>query len=308
MMNKKEMKSLILKIDSMDYYENDVKEDENINIIFNEFVKSNIAFDKKGILGIDIYKYSQYPIEKQTLIPIIFDLIFDETIRWCQRDEKVFFNDFSFEKNLFIHTGDGGFQIFDNPIQALVFNINFNTIIRLFNSGHFYPKLRQYIKEIVFRTCITYDKVYEYNDNYFGVGIITNARILSKDKLNRFLIDENTYDWFMKHINGIESITIMDIDTIFNKFFKTPLTVFNSAIFLNRENSNSTDYCSIIASSFIKDCHIQKIGEIKIKDIPISIYNVEIQRVVGVSDENDSNKKIQFIVSIGSLNVTGIND
>ena len=81
--------------------------------------------ENKSILGIDIYKYSEYPEDEQIYVPVLFNSLYDITVGNCCNLEKFFFQDYctstkEFKKN-FISTGDGGFQIFDNPIQSLIF-------------------------------------------------------------------------------------------------------------------------------------------------------------------------------------------
>lgn len=50
--------------------------------------------------------------------------------------------------------------------------------------------LYEVIGEINLRYSLTYDNLYFYNKNYYGPAIINCARIMSKDKLNRFLLDK----------------------------------------------------------------------------------------------------------------------
>lgn len=308
------------RIDQKDFFgENiiDEKSHKKFEKSINDYLDKKYIQKKKAVLGIDIFQYSQYEQKKQTLIPIVFDLLKETAIEWCLNDETAFFDKNNFSQNNFIHTGDGGFFIFDNPFQALIFNINFNTVLHLFNSGHLYPKLFHYVEKIICRYCQTFDLLYTYELNWFGPGIINNARIMSKDKLDRFLIDENTYKWFLEKINGIETLAIIDIFSVL-KTFKKKYGNYISAIFcqaphdvLNVDNIIKTvkkDQQPIghANNNYILNCHCSKIGKIKTKKDVLSVYNVNIQRIAGVADEKDQIKRAQFVVPIGNLNTSGL--
>jgi hypothetical protein len=214
------------------------------------------------------------------------------------------FKGYNFEGH-FIPTGDGGFVIFDNPLQALVFNALFSSLLLTYNSSRFYPKLRNHTGPIFLRSCMTTNDVFYYNGNLYGPAIINNSRILSKDKLNRFLIDENSHNWFLKKINGIESIT----ETFYEKILQingSPTGKYISSLFGNL--ADSAKHRTNPKVSKFKNCHLQKIGYITSKNQTISIYNVEIQLYQYFMDENDDNQGTGFIVSIGNTNSSGISD
>lgn len=187
-----------------------------------------------------------------------------------------------------------------------MFNIKFFQTLHVFNSGHFYPKLQGFIGKILCRSCISLNKVYQYNNNWFGPGIISNARILSKDKLNRFLIDENTNSWFLTHINGMESLTILHGSKI-SKLLKVNKRTYRSSIF-NCDEKHITQFYQSHENNSIQTCHSQKIGEINIKKDILSVYNIELQIITGVCDEQNENKYIDFVYSIGNLNSNGISE
>lgn len=314
-----EFKEKLDEIDNKDYFRKE-KIDENLQKEFEESLFNFIQVKGKkprAVLGIDIYQYSQYELEKQALIPMVFDLLKEISMEWCTKDENAFFTEDSFKEIDFIHTGDGGFFIFEDPFQAIIFNINFNTALHLFNSGHFYPKLFGVIKKITCRFTQTYDVLYKYNLNWFGPGIINNARILSKDKLDRFLIDENTYTWFLDNINGIETLAIIDLITVLKSLNKEPgdysSAIFRIAPFDERiENGviRTVKKDQIPANHFnnnyLQNCHCLKIGEIKAKNDSLSVYNVNIQRIAGIADDTDKTYRSQFVVSIGNLNTSGL--
>ena len=116
-----------------------------------ESIKNSLKpyFIQKAVLGFDVYRYSKYPIVEQTLIPHIFKLLYEVTINSCLRHEKFIFQKYTkedFEKQ-FIDAGDGGFQIFNIPIESLVFAVYFQANIQRFNSGFFkkWEKLKMLI-------------------------------------------------------------------------------------------------------------------------------------------------------------------
>lgn len=86
------------------------------------------SFNKKSVLGIDIYRYGMYKHMEQTLIPSLFKILFDKTIKLCLDNNQFVFQHYTKEQieDAFISTGDGGFVIFDTPLHALLFNINFH--------------------------------------------------------------------------------------------------------------------------------------------------------------------------------------
>lgn len=289
-------------IDVKDRYDDSEIQPDNNK--FKELEENVIESEESCVLGYDIYKYSQFEKPQQNLIPFVFELLYQETIRFCQNSEKELFSGISFNE-IFISTGDGGFIIFNNPLQAIIFNTIFFGHLHTFNSGRLYPKLGKFIGPITIRSCMTRDNVFHYQNNYYGPAIITNSRILSKDKLNRFLIDENTYQWFLQKINGIENITELTIEDI-NSIFKDLITVENTLFFSHIRDFSlriqSRKHCNF------KSCHLQKIGTILAKSDTMSVYNIELQAYLYLCDEKDISKGKTFTVSVGNLNCTGIGE
>jgi len=185
-------------------------------------------FLASAVLGIDIYKYSKYSGFRQVLIPVLFDSLYQDTIEHCSCGELFLFQNevqYNVSENIVdikenetlksfygnnIPTGDGCFQIFKTPIQALVFAIYFQLNINHFNAYNDSAELREYVGDLCVRYTLTYGDVYRYDNgiisNWYGRPIINNARILSKDKLNRFLVDLSVIDWFQRRMVGIEHI------------------------------------------------------------------------------------------------------
>ena len=174
--------------------------------------------NKKVVLGFDIYKYSQFPKVEQIYVPVVLERLYQTTSQNCIGRESFHFDSYAktvgdFKKN-FISTGDGGFQIFETPIQAVIFALFFQANVVRFVSGssadEMLIKLQPIVHTFELRYAITHDFIYSYKKNFFGPAIINNARILSKDSLNRLLIDMNSITWFMQTINAIENL--MDLD------------------------------------------------------------------------------------------------
>lgn len=288
-------------IDTKDRLNNtEIKKDNSIL----QLVKKNITYEEVSVLGFDIYEYSQYDLEKQSLIPFVFDILYKEAIKICLMNEEILFEKNEFDDK-FISTGDGGFFIFKNPLQAIVFNTFFFGLLHAFNSCRLYPKLREFIGPLTIRSCISSDKIYHYENNYFGPAIITNARILSRDKLNRFLIDEKTYLWFLTTLNGIENLPEITFENLDNA--KVIYNTKNFSAFFSNEEEILKRIHNREASKF-KNCHVQKIGTISVKKTPLSVYNVELQAYIYFVEDNNNLIGRCFTVSIGNLNCTGIGD
>lgn len=258
----------------------------------------------KSVLGIDIYKYSLYGEFEQTMLPFVFSVLFKVTIKQCLTNHPLIFQKYTKEdiENLFISTGDGGFLIFDTPLHALVFACNFAVILRVYNSFHFYPKLRKILGPISLRYAITYDKTYSFEKNYYGRAVIDNARIMVKDELNRCLIDENVHSWFMQNCDGLESLQIMTFSDIMNIYeFKTYYDFCDKDSLYDElfEAEPSRKY-GIINSDILK------VGKIRSKDSEINIYNLHLQVSITLYDDDDRSKKRTITISLGNLNTTGI--
>ena len=199
------------------------------------YLNAKSCLNKKAILGIDIYKYSKYTGFKQMLIPVIFNKLFEESIKECTYNELYLFqnlvdidmvdensakpnekNTFDRFNSEFISTGDGGFLILPTPYHAVIFALYFQSQVKLFNGYRILPVLREYLGELNLRFTLTYGEIFSFKKSYYGPSIIRNARVLGKDKLNRMLIDKETNDWFQKRIINIENITNFSLDMLKN--------------------------------------------------------------------------------------------
>jgi len=260
-------------------------------------------FRRFSVLGIDIYRYGLYKHLEQTMIPALFKILFDKAIRLCLENNQFVFQNYTKEKieKSFISTGDGGFLIFENPLHSLFFAINFEMMVRAFNSYHHFPKLRKIIGSISLRYAITYDTVFHFENNYYGSAIINNARILEKDSLNRCLLDQRTYEWFLTNMDGIENLqtyTIYDIANIFEftkydkKFIKEGV---NDII-----NTRLSRYTGIINSDILR------IGQFQSKETVMNIFNLHLQITTYASADDKQDTKRRITVSLGNLNTSGI--
>jgi hypothetical protein len=256
----------------------------------------NKYIEKKAVLGIDIYRYSQYPILEQSLIPHLFKEIYLVTVQNCLNLESIFFDGKTEEDfaDTFIDTGDGGFQIFDSPLQMVIFSIYFQAGIKRYNTGKFKTQLLfKIIGEITLRYAMTYDNTYSYDKNFYGASIINNARIMSKDKLNRVLIDNFTLNWFDKEMNGIENLQNLTIEEL------KVIRIFNKLDFTKKS--------SLIKSGKgrILKVDILRIGEITSKLDILLVHSLHIQ-VSMTSVGNESFKRLT--VTLGNLNSAGLSE
>ncbi len=258
---------------------------------------------RKSVLGIDIFKYSSYGVFEQTLIPFLFKTIYRMTVSLCLNNHRFIFQKHSrdyFDKH-FISTGDGGYVLFDTPLHALIFAINFAVVLRTYNSYHLYPKLRKIIGGVSMRYAITLDKVYLFENNFYGRGIINCARILSKDDLNRCLIDENVHSWFTINMEGVENLQVITLSEISNIFdFKS----YDRKL-LNHSNDEIFQY-DVTRRYGIINADILKIGKIASKETELSIYNLHLQVTLNLTNDDDANQKKTITISLGNLNTSGI--
>ncbi|HOS83892.1 MAG TPA: hypothetical protein PK199_03145 [Bacteroidales bacterium] len=255
--------------------------------------------NRKAVLGIDIYKYSSYEPFEQILVPVMFKLLFRETIEMCFKNHTFFFQKYTKEEieENFISTGDGGFVIFDIPLHALLFACNFAIALRTYNSYHFYPKLRKIIGGASLRYALTYDNLYYFDKSHYGRAIINNARILNKDTLNRCIIDQNVYDWFTLNIDGMENLQLLTIDDIASIY-----DIQGSYDFQILEEQPDAIFSTISTrETGIINSDVLKIGEIQSKESTLSVYNIHVQ-VASKWQRTDSQRMIT--VSLGNLNTS----
>ena len=157
------------------------------------------------------------------------------------------------------------------------------------------------------RYALTYDNIYRYDRkdkrNYFGTGIVNNARMLSKDKLNRFIIDDNAFKWFLSSIAGIEnmmSISLKDLKNLkeFSSYDDGKMEKQNSLIGVDNKK---------LYFEGIKSVDVQKIGTIQEKKSEIDIYNLHLQATIEYSSRLFGHNGV-FTISVGNLNTSGLVD
>ena len=274
---------------------------ESISDNFEEYLKIYFEgkYSKKCVLGIDIYKYSKYEFVPQSLLPFLFEHLLHASIKQCINEEKFIFEKWKLDEfeHKFINTGDGGFIIFENPIEAIIFLSYFQANLHEFNTNNLNIYLKNIVKDITLRYCLTWDDVIHYSKNHYGPGIINNARILSKDTLNRCLIDSNCYNWFLENINGIENLININLDKLrLADDFKnnnTNLLLIEPANIIIHSKGNS-----------FKNIILSKIGQIDIKNKMFDVYNLFIQ--LNLATDGPNPLKNDYFISIGNINSQGI--
>ncbi|MHC4328721.1 MAG: hypothetical protein ACYSWW_11455 [Planctomycetota bacterium] len=298
-----------IRTDRNQVYPNEFTDDEKKRI-------EELITDKHTVLGFDIYRCSQYPREKQPLLPHLFAKVYQETWGLITQNFEYIFQRYNSITNhsgklkapdYYIDTGDGCFQIFESPVHAVIFVLVFGTILQWYNSDRFMPKLHSKIGNMFVRYALTYDNIYRYDrnkkTNFFGAGIINNARILSKDKLNRFLIDEETFRWFLTSMSGIEnlmSISLKDLEILneFSSYDDGKMEKQNALIRVDNKK---------LGFEGIKSVDVQKIGTIQEKKSEIDIYNLHLQATIEYSSSLSGQSDV-FTISVGNLNTAGLGD
>jgi len=255
------------------------------------FVASGEA--TRTVLGVDIYRYSRYEPEVQRLIPVLFRIIYDATIADLRTRESLLFSKSSEEyQRDFIPTGDGGFQVLATPLHAITFALFFETQLQWFNSYVTLPRAREMVGSLTVRWAITHDLLFRFDDNFFGSAIITNARLLSKDRLNRCLLDANVIEWFQKKMGSIESLEPRDVRDI-HDLLSIPLQPSGSSILFQPPQPFRT----IVA---------QKIGSTETKGESFDVYSLFVQaRIEHPQSEKRSDPR-NLVVSLGNLNAGGL--
>ena len=128
--------------------------------------------------------------------------------------------------------------------------------------------------------------------------------MLSKDRLDRFLIDKNTYDWFLDRTIGIENLMSLNLQHIkkveeFVKYDTNKLAASNNNAIIPPYYYNNT-------TEGIKSIDVQKLGEIKSKLTLLEIYALHVQAVIFY--QGLFSGELFVTVSVGNLNIEGIKD
>lgn len=281
---------------------NMIPDSEDLQEALSEYIHLR-SFVKRSVLGIDIYRYGLFKHFEQVLIPPLFKILFEKAIRLCLENNQFIFQRYTKEKieKSFISTGDGGFVIFETPLHSLFFAINFEMVIRAYNSYHLFPKLRNIIGSLSLRYAISYDTIFHFDNNFYGSAIINCARILDKDTLNRCLIDQSAYDWFLISIDGLENLQVLTIEDISNIY---DFLDYDRKFLTEGENEILDDKTT--RRTGIINSDILKVGQIQSKETLINIYNLHLQVTMQVWSDRKVESKRTITVSLGNLNTSGI--
>jgi hypothetical protein len=253
---------------------------------------------EKAVLGIDIYRYSQFDNARQRLIPTLFDVIYKLAAGFCTDRERFIFHDQTLRER-FIPTGDGGFQLLDTPLHGLIFAIYFQLAVETYNSFFAFPRLRGWLGPLTLRYALTSGTVFRQDSNFFGSAIISNARILAKDSLNRFLIDGACVEWFRRHIINIETLLTVVAEDICRMPGYVPCDtpdIDRSLIFGGQRG----DF-----PRALRALQLQKIGTISSKQATLDVYNLYMQVLFSRLATELVGDRL-MIVTVGNLNTSGV--
>jgi len=278
------------------------KEADPLKIDLENYFSAD-RYVERAVLGVDIYRYSKYPETQQLLIPIIFELLYNNSMNLCKKCEMFLFQNIKLEDfpNSFISIGDGGFQILPTPLHAFLYACYFEEVVRAFNSYSILAGLRHIVGPLSLRYALTLGKVFHFKNNFFGEAIINNARILSRDTLNRFLLDNNAHDWFLHKVGGFETLRLVDLETLsqlqdFKEYDKALIAKTNIIIKSDKSKKPSDiDFLSI-----------QKIGLVEPKGTSLDVYSLYAQIGAIVTSKEDPHNEKKLVVAIGNTNSSGI--
>lgn len=245
---------------------------------------------ESAILGFDIYKYSQFPSPGQELIPYKLHVLKDEIVKDVIDSERALFLEEPAEVlGQYIDVGDGGFFILENPLQCLALMIKFEAALRQYNGSEKTEALRRILGPLSVRYSITLGPLIRYHSNFYGSALIDNARILSKDRLDRCLIDGAVFRWFQRGIGGIENLLSID----YNDLMEGCGLAGGKARLASKAGGRSS---SIFRTNKTKTVMVQKLEEVEAKNRKLEVFSLYLQH------EMESGK----VTSVGNLNAQGI--
>lgn len=254
-----------------------------------------------AVLGIDIYRYSKYRTDKQRLIPSLFAWLQRVAVEKCREAEGFLFQREQFASR-FISTGDGGFFIFDTPLHALAYAVWFQAAVTVFNGFSFTPKMRAFLGPLTLRYTLTYDQVFQADGDWYGSAIINNARVLSRDTLNRFLLDGNSVEWFASRFRSLETLRtfknpdLMKVPEL--KDYDAALLKSSMLISADRTGKSSKD-------NNLDTLVVQHIGEIEAKGERINLCSLYLQLSTRFS-LGPKPPTEPLVIALGNLNSTGL--
>jgi hypothetical protein len=259
-----------------------------------EIISSELV--PKTVLGVDIFEYSKMEDAKQFYVPYIVQNMFDLTIENLLKKESMFFQKKELDEIILrkIDTGDGFFILLDNPLKALIFLFHFCVQIELILTRNSLSGLMKCVNDYTFRYSISTGGTYFYNNKYYGESIIKCSRILSLDKLNRFLIDKESYFWFYNNSDGLDTL----------RMYTSKKIKEHSVSLVVDEKGKSLIFPEITDELPIINTIIQKIGNVQSKKDIVDVYSVFIQLRIKyvLGDEREA----PLVISIGNLNSSGL--
>jgi hypothetical protein len=289
-----EIRKLILEHDSRRSVDGLIPESEARNL--REALASYFGGRESDqcVLGIDIYRYSDMISEAQRLVPTLFREIYNVAVGLCSKGEPFLFQNVQLEER-FVSTGDGGFQVLPTPFHAVVFATFFELALASYNGSYVRPKLRRIVGAVSVRYAITFGPLIRQDDNFFGQAIIRNARMLSRDQLNRCLLDHVSVEWLQSNLVSVESLLALRADDLHR------IPAFRG---YSHDIKRSLLFGSTTGEE-IRAVHLQKIGVVSSKRTDLDIYSLMLQ--VMVSRKNlDDQPEGAIVVTVGNLNAAGI--
>lgn len=294
----------------------------------------------RAVLGIDILGYSKARNLAQMATPACMRAILAAAAVELSHYESLFFDAPSDIFKDWIDTGDGGYVFCATPLQGLLLALYIQSSLQTYNSERFdtWPPMhdgadygnevcaiRRLTGPLTVRFAMAFDQVYEYpawpgqfptlsQSNLYGTGIITAARIMSRDKLDRFLIDANAFGWFQKHTNGVESLRFLPQHVALQQARKEappdPDSGWRSYAFQIRSKTAPTAQSKerLGYSKGIDELHSMRIGKVQAKEQRIEVYNIHVQMSHRYFLDGDSDAPDHFIVTLGNLNPQGIGE
>jgi hypothetical protein len=124
---------------------------------------------------------------------------------------------------------------------------------------------------------------------------------MSRDSLNRCLLDGASVKWFNVHMVTLESLIEMAPSELRH------LPVFAQYQDKSLENSYFFGSAELSEPRAIKSLHLQKIGFIAVKQTILEIYNLQLQISIEHTAKEGARSR-PMVVTLGNLNVTGISD
>ena len=86
------------------------------------FLKIHIEHESKAVLGLDIYKYSDFYEGRNPLISFLFNLSLDCSLKYSKETKSTFFKNY-YIRNYFIFIFDVDFFICFIPSHSLLYNL-----------------------------------------------------------------------------------------------------------------------------------------------------------------------------------------